>query len=382
MRDRLKAASGWLVVSLFLALPNCTLDSSGLLSPQNLERGSSPRSSAVFCDIENMEVSRHCASSEEQLGGIRIASAAIALTTGQTSNIGLDDSPAAGAALGCAPGVPVAVTFRCPFPQGCPVCLNCAVIGDAHPTAAAACVAHCEDINSPIGLEVPPMAPIVTFCEANAKVSTNAVDPATSNCFAGVCTDAGAPNLGSFSDPRVNPEPVEWTNPSGVDVVGNTLTKNTPDLGAFDAGAASTQTVTQGDAYVEFTVDGPDGGRALGLSTGAPPDTDYTTADLGFAFRISGTGNIFIAENGTLLTGPIGGAYATATPGDKLRITVTDNFDGTALVKYTRFPAGMVGSEGDVLREMAGPVTYPLRVDASLRGAGATLIDVRIVRIK
>ena len=113
----------------FLAFPGCTGFDAGAV---NLTRGHPPHSSAIFCDIEDKSVPRHCATPEEVAIGVPIAGAAVALVRLQSSNIGLDYSPEAMAGFGCAvsPPQPVAVTFLGRFPDGLPVCLNCGeVIG-------------------------------------------------------------------------------------------------------------------------------------------------------------------------------------------------------------------------------------------------------------
>src|SRR5438477_8708957 len=97
MRDCLKSSGRWLSVGWFwalvlLVLPNCTFSPGGLGPTNNLYTGSAPHSSAIFCDIEK---GRHCATDADKAVGIRLASAAEALVAGQTSSIGLDDSPAA-----------------------------------------------------------------------------------------------------------------------------------------------------------------------------------------------------------------------------------------------------------------------------------------------
>lgn len=379
MRDSLKSAAGWLVPLAFLALPNCTFQVAGL-PPYNVDRGPEPRSSAVFCDIRNKNAPLICANQDEITFGVPLNEAALALTSNRSSVIGLINDPAVKADVGCAG--PVAAYFKCPFPDGCPVCLNCGTQIGASPAPYAdphaACVAECLDRNGDTPGQNPATPSTIAFCNdpANVRVSTNAA-----SCVDNVCTSTGV-QVEGFVDPRRQTEPVVWRDLVNADATGNTLTKNTPDVGAFDGGAASEQTFTRGDGYVEFTVGGPAGGRALGLSLGAPPDVDATTNDLGFALRISGTGLVFIQEAGVLLTGPMSGAFASSATGDRLRVTLTDNFNGNASVKYTLFPAGCMGCAGTVLRDAAGPAPYPFRVDASLRGTGTTLNDVRIVRIK
>ena len=74
----------------------------------------------VSCDIEQ-PAGRHCATAADLDFGIRLAAAAEALVSGQTSTVGIDDSPAA---LGRCAGAPEAIEFEGPFPQGTGICLD------------------------------------------------------------------------------------------------------------------------------------------------------------------------------------------------------------------------------------------------------------------
>src|SRR2546425_359752 len=128
---------GWLWAVALLVLPACDpvfrIDGVPDAPVHNLNQGVTPRSGLIFCDIEK-PLGRHCASDAEKIVGTRLAAAATALTSGQSGvAIGLDDSRAA---LGRCGGEPEAVTFQCPFPGGCEVCLNCGgVIGPIFPDA-------------------------------------------------------------------------------------------------------------------------------------------------------------------------------------------------------------------------------------------------------
>jgi hypothetical protein len=384
LRDWLKCAAGWLFFLALMALPSCHLRS-GFVAGGNLGRGPLPHGSAIFCDIENRAIERRCATATDTMVGIRMAAAAIALVREDTSNIGLDYSPAARAALGCGEE-PVAIEFLCPFPEGCAVCINCeSVIGPSpapYPDVLAACVDHCEDINGDVPDETPPTPEVAAFCAStdHARVSTN-----TSGCVAGACLDAGSLRT-DFVDPRRALEPVEWTDLVGTAADTNTLTRTaaTSVPSDFDAGAASLQTIAGGDGWVEFTAVQTDHTRMLGLATGASPDADPTLNDIDFAISLSSDGHVFIVEGGTVVPGPNPDqSFVTYASGDRFRVKVTDNFDGTAEVTYFYIPAvcAEVLCDGVPLR-VAGPGTYPLRVDASLREVDAALDNVLVVRIK
>jgi hypothetical protein len=372
---------GWAAAAfgpaLLLLLPNCSFNPSGqAANPPNLDPGPEPRTEAVFCDIEKRSEPRRCATPTDLAVGVRMASAAMALVRSQSSAIGLDYSPAALAA--CA-GQPQVVTFEGPFPDGSKICLNC---GAAAPAATTdRCVAKCLDIlNEDSSVAVPP--DVLAFCQANARPSTNA-----SSCFMGVCTPAGAPDM-AFVDPRRTPEPVVWINLNGVVAGGpnnNTLTKTAPDLMAFDSGAVSQQLITQGDGYVECTAAQLNVARICGLSSGpSVTDTTTTDADIDFGLRLTVMGNVLVEESGVLVESspgdPIWGTYA---PGDRVRVSVRDNFDGTANVTYSIItgPCPMGTCDGTPVRTV-GPAPYPFHADTSFKETGGDLTDVRIVRIQ
>src|SRR3989442_718539 len=89
MRDFLKRRAGrlsvgWLWVVALLALPDCTFTHGAVPSV--------PTTTAVFCDIEKPLFGRHCASDDERTRGIRQEAAAVALNTGATLDVSLDES--------------------------------------------------------------------------------------------------------------------------------------------------------------------------------------------------------------------------------------------------------------------------------------------------
>lgn len=312
--------------------------------------------------------------------GTRLASAAVALVAGRADTlIGLDDSPTALAACG---GGPQAVVFQGPFPQGLPVCVNCGeTIPATYADANAACQAQCHDLfgtTTPAGTLVPdnpPTAGTIAFCAANARASTNFP---LDGCFDGACSMAGMLNP-DFPDPRRIPEPVEWINLNGVTAAGGTLTRTAPFTGTFDAGASSSQLITAGDGYVEFTATETNTIRIAGLSSGPPPGS-LTFNDIGFGIELYNTGEIFVFENGSAVN--TFGAYTT---GQKFRVKVQDRFDGTATVSYARINGpctdGSPCSE-TVFFTSANTVTYPVRVDAMFFELGATVTEARMVRIR
>ena len=384
MRDFLTSSGrylrvGWFWAAVLLILPNCGFRTSFVPGPgNNFDPGSSPHSSVVFCDIVQ-PAGRHCATAAEQAAGVRLASAAMALVAGQTG-IGLDDSPAALARCG---GEPEAVLFQAAFPEGLPVCLNCAetIVSGAYADANAVCQARCHDffgtteVEGSLTPDNPPTAETVAFCAANAHASTNFPLNA---CYEDACLTSGTLRL-DFADPRRIPEPVTWRDLIGASAAGGSLTRTAATSGLWDAGAASTQLITGGDGYVEFTATETTLARMAGLSSGAPPDTDANFTNIGFGIDLFSNGEISVFESGILVS--TFGAYAS---GEKFRVKVKDNFDGTATITYVRLTGpcvdGMPCNE-TVFHTSSVAGAYPFRVDSSLFDQGATLTDVRLVRI-
>ncbi|HZT76020.1 MAG TPA: hypothetical protein VFA27_05145 [Vicinamibacterales bacterium] len=385
MEKRLTTARRWLAVGWFwplvlLALPNCSFQAGAesTSSAPNLDPGPGAHTSAVFCDIEK-PLERHCASDDEIAQGIRIASAAIALNTGSTGQLAIDDSPAALQRCG---GKPEAVTMYGAFPEGFTICLDCGgatVRGNPPANNNELCAAQCEDFFGQTGSDGtlvpdnPPDPSVVDFCTAHAHVSTNFP---LNGCFDNACLAPGMSNP-AFFDPRRNPEPVVWQNLVGVSASGSTLTK-TATTADFDSGASSTQTIANGDGYVEFTVAETNTARIAGLSTGAA-DTDAHANSINFGVGLSFTGQIFVFENGNQI-----GPFGTYAAGDRFRVNVRDRFDGTATVTYSRVtgtctPGSPCNDQAFFTSTTSG--AYPFRVDSSLFNQNATLANVQLVRI-
>jgi alpha-tubulin suppressor-like RCC1 family protein len=150
-------------------------------------------------------------------------------------------------------------------------------------------------------------------------------------------------------------EAVVWTNLVGVSASGNSLTK-TAATTAWDAGAASTNIIRDGDGYMEFTAGDTSQLIMVGLSNG---DSGTNYDDVDYAFHTSG-GSLYVFESGTNL-----GYVGPCSPGDRLRIEVR-----YGVVRYRR--------NGAVLRTSSKPPTYPLRVDAELYVQGVGIQNVRV----
>ena len=368
--------TGWFLPLLLLMLPNCSLPVDGIGPPPVFDPGPEPQTSAIMCDIPKVPApgSGDCASSVETGLGMPLAHAAVALAQGEQNSLALDLSPAAEAACG---GFPRKIEFQGAFPDGYAVCLNCASqiplpYGDAN----AACVAQCIDlVNHGGGAEPPGGAE--AFCQTHAHVSTN-FDK--NSCYDNACSGGGTLRS-DFVDPRRAQEPVKWIDLIGTSAAENDLSRTLPTDGTFDAGGASAQTIAQGDGWVEFEAGENDKGHVVGLSPDVGTDGDPTPSDVAFGLRLGGGGKVAIFEDGA----QVGGSLGSYSAGDRFRVQVKDNLDGTASVSYFQLSGPCTPGtvcNGAVIGTSVKSATYPLRVDASLASEGATLKNVTLVRIQ
>ena len=156
-------------------------------------------------------------------------------------------------------------------------------------------------------------------------------------------------------DAAAGAQPVAWTSLVGVTASGNSLT----DIAATgsNAGAASTQRITSGDGYVEFTASETTTNRLLGLSNG---NTDASYSDVDFGVALGSGAPIYILEKGVNR-----GSFGTYQGGDIFRVAVVGG-----VVKYSK--------NGTVFYTSTQTPTYPLLVDTWLYTQGATLNNVVI----
>jgi hypothetical protein len=120
-------------------------------------------------------------------------------------------------------------------------------------------------------------------------------------------------------------EPVVWTNIVGASASGNTLTK-TGTATAWDAGAASTNLIHDGNGYVEFTMTETARHVMAGLANG-DAGTDYTDVD--YAFHTA-SGYLYVFEAGTN-RGQVGPCGA----GDRFRIVLSAPIDALSTIRVT-----------------------------------------------
>ena len=381
-----RLSAGWILPLVLLALPGCIIPAYEYIEG-DFDPGLTPRSSAIMCDIPK-PASTQCATDDEIKLGINKTRAAVALANGERFDIGLDYSQESIDAC----GGPRKTEYFGPFPDGYTVCLNCeGQMPRPYVDGNAACIAVCKDLIKQ-GEGPEPDVGVDVFCAEHARVSTN-FDKNT--CYDKACSDGGTPlSPPDFVDPRRFPEPVKWVYEFGALVTGNTVTRNSP-TGGFDAGAAAAQVITTGDAWVEFEAGEGGVSHVLGVSTcvspcqdGDPQDTDATLADIGFALSLNYDGNLYQLENGgQLVNGPgPNGEWGTYVAGERFRLHVEDNHNGTATISFWRVLGPCAPGEKcaeEFITGQSGPSpNYPLRIDASFRETSASLKNVNLVRIQ
>ncbi len=144
---------------------------------------------------------------------------------------------------------------------------------------------------------------------------------------------------------------VSWTNMVGVSAAGNSLTRTATGDSWGTAGAASTQQITSGDGYVEFTATETTSYRMLGLSN-SDANQGYTEID--FGLHVATSGMLYVYESGTSV---VASSYTT---GDVLRVAVEGG-----VVKYRK--------NGTLIYTSTVTPTYPLLADTSLYTNGSTI---------
>ena len=366
----------WIWALALLALPNCA----DIIGLEPWDPNDSP-TTLVFCDLPKPDM-RQCIAPSDIGIGIRQAAAALALNTGDTNTIMIDESDTALADCAATTGGPQSVLLDSQFPQGTSTCFAPSLFTDAN----SVCVAFCKNLGGD-----------PSFCNLNARASTNV--PLAG--YPGACGGEGGGPSDLFVDPRPIPEPIEWDpDPAsliGVDTGGgNNLHRsaNTSDPPDFDAGGASTQQINNSDAYVEFSAENIDISHVIGLSEipdGCAPctDTDPSYADISFGLSLNYDNHVYVIESGVLVTtGPdLNGSFGTYNPVERYRVSLEQSADGskTAIVKYSRLTA--VCNPGnpcqeDVFYTSEFLAHYPLRVDASFREVNAGVKNVTVMRIK
>src|SRR5439155_9409296 len=158
--------------------------------------------------------------------------------------------------------------------------------------------------------------------------------------------------------PSGGAEAVLWTELVNVTAEGGSLRKTAGCEGCEDAGAVSSQTITSGDGFVEFTASETTTIRVAGLSHG---NTDTTSADIDFGVQLWPGGAAEVRENGLYR------ADTTYVSGDVFRVAVQ-----SGVVRYSK--------NGVVFYTSTVAPTFPLLVDTSLWNLNATIGNAMIFR--
>ena len=168
---------------------------------------------------------------------------------------------------------------------------------------------------------------------------------------------------GNSSPPPPPPPPggaeaVLWTQLVNVIAEGISLRKTAGCDGCEDAGAVSSQTITSGDGFVEFTASETTTIRVAGLSSG---NTNTTSADIDFGIKFWPGGEADVRENDLYR------ADTTYVSGDVFRVAVQ-----SGVIRYSK--------NGVVFYTSTVAPTFPLLVDTSLYNLDATIGNAVIFR--
>ena len=396
MRDFLKSSgrrlgAGWYWPLVLLALPACAFHTNGLPNPNAFDPGQGDLTGLIMCDIPKPNpdgIPNYCANQMDLTSniGMTLGHAAVALYENDKKNTAFDNSP--GALAACGNNLPRRIDFYGPYPDGYPVCLNCTQqVPSKYPTPNAVCVAKCKELISMDQSLGPDQ--IDMYCEGNAHVSTNF---AKYMCFKDGCTPGGSPTP-NFSDPRRASEDVDWTDLIGAAPIdtGNSLQRMAGTTGTaitdFNAGGASKELITTGDAWVEFEANDNTLSQALGVHESCDdismcPDMD-ASLNVGFGILLNSDKNVYIVEGGAV----IGVSQGTYNAHDRFRVKVVDNGDKTATISYWRItgpcmPGTTMCQENMFAQHMGASPKYPLRIDTSFRELNATAAKVTLMRIQ
>jgi hypothetical protein len=375
-------AGGWILPLILLALPACVLDTTGYgYGDETFQQGAEPLTGGVQCVIPQTvepEGGWPCATPDDLATGIPSTSAAVLLNSGGGGSVLLDYSKDSDTK--CGNGNPRVIPVRGGYPTGFTACLNCGQLPGVYTDGNAVCQAQCKSLFNHEG----DGGSGDNVCAAYAKTAPNW----TYSCQNGICSNSGTPNS-NWPDPRINPESLVWKDLQGVVTQDNDSTiyfdgtiALPPDGQGFSAGAASAQLITEGDAFVEFEAGEANASHVVSLRTTCDnpatcPDNDGTLGDLDVFLNLHYDNTPYVLDKA--LNTLFHDVAVTYTPGQRFRINVTDMHNGKAKLSFSRFVAG----SWSVFYDDAGvhAVSYPLRVDASFREAGAHITKAAIMRI-
>ena len=154
----------------------------------------------------------------------------------------------------------------------------------------------------------------------------------------------------------VTTQNVVWKNVVGAVAESNSLRKTAGDSWG-NSGASSTQTITSGAGYVQFTATETNLERMCGLSN-SDPDQNYTS--IAYAIHLNTGRAFYVFEKGEAK-----GYFGDYNTGDVFKVAV----EGSA-VKYYR--------NGSVFYTSTVAPTYPLMADTALNGTSSTIMNAVI----
>ena len=175
----------------------------------------------------------------------------------------------------------------------------------------------------------------------------------TDNAGASATASIAITATGSVSTSIQN---VDWIHLVGCSVSGNSLTKTVESFWG-NAGAVSSQAISTGDGYVQFTAVETNKERACGLSNS---DRDQNFTSIGFAVHLNTGGAFYVIESGQSR-----GYFGDYRSGDVFKVALE-----SGRVKYYR--------NGTVFYTSSVTPSYPLIVDAALNGEGCTIANALI----
>ena len=169
-------------------------------------------------------------------------------------------------------------------------------------------------------------------------------------------------NSSGYKCDAIDVADVIWTNPVNVTPSGNSITKTSGGDAIWNAGAASLQTISYGDGYVEFSTNEIGTHKLAGLGN-TDPDQGSNSIKYGFYLQGLGLPVLYITESGSNPS-PDQWSYA---PGDIFRIAVE-----SGVVKYYQ--------NGTLRYTSAIAPVYPLIFDTSLysQSPNATITNAKI----
>lgn len=155
----------------------------------------------------------------------------------------------------------------------------------------------------------------------------------------------------------IDPAKVSWINPVNVTPSGNSITKTSGANDAWNAGAVSSQAITSGDGYVEFSTGEIGTHKIAGLSSGG--DLGQGFNEIEYAFYMQGgpgVQTLYIFESGASACNPAcstGFTQGSYNPGDVLKVSIE-----SGRVKYYQ--------NGILRHDRALTSAYPYIFDTSM----------------